>query len=365
MKKLLIVVGTRPNFIKITQFKRVAESKFPEEFNIKIVHTGQHYDDNMAQVFFKQFNLIPDFFLDISPTSPNKQMAEVMIRLENVIKNIEPDLIIVVGDVNSTFAATLTANKLKIKVAHVESGLRSFDRSMPEEINRILTDEIADYLFITEKSGRNNLLKEGKKESQIYFVGNTMIDTMIAYQNEISTSNIMERIGLEKGKFLLMTMHRPATVDNKSGLLKLGKLIEEIAVRHPIVFPIHPRTVQKLKKHQLYEKYRKISGLILTNPMEYFAFQNLISNCMLILTDSGGIQEESTFRHVPCLTLRANTERPSTIESGTNLLIPFDNSIINKTINDIKSGDFKNGMIPPKWDGKATERILGVLANEV
>jgi len=364
MKKLLITVGTRPNFIKITQFKRVAGKKYPGTFDIKVLHTGQHYDNNMANVFFEQFELFPDYFLNIRPASPNTQMAEVMLGLEKVMNNFDPDLLIVVGDVNSTFAAALTANKMNIKIAHIESGLRSFDRGMPEEINRILTDELADYLFITEKSGIDNLLREGKRESQLSFVGNTMIDTMIAFSDKIDASCVMENMALDKGKYVLMTMHRPATVDHIKGLKKLTDLINHISNQYKIVFPIHPRTVNKLKQYSLYEEFQNIKGLILTDPMDYFSFQKLIANCRLILTDSGGIQEESTFRQVPCLTLRPNTERPSTIELGTNILVPFSNTEIKRHIINIDKGVFKNGNIPPKWDGKSTERILKILAHE-
>lgn len=361
MKKLLIVVGTRPNFIKVTQFKKIADKHFPEKFEIKIVHTGQHYDDKMADVFFRQFELVPDYFLDIPPLSPNNQMAEVMIRLEPIIDEYSPDAIVVTGDVNSTFASSLTANKMNIPLAHVESGLRSCDRSMPEEINRILTDEISDYLFITEQSGIDNLKKEGKKEDQLFFVGNTMIDTMVAFEDKIEQSPILEKLDLESGAFVLMTMHRPATVDHKKELTKLVRLIEDVTDLYKIVFPIHPRTVNKLKDFDLYERVENNQRLLLTEPMDYFSFQKLIAECKFVLTDSGGIQEESTFRQVPCLTLRPNTERPSTIQIGTNTLVPFDLEEIKKLICSIEKGQYKKGQIPPKWDGKATHRILETL----
>lgn len=217
---ILIVVGTRPNFIKVTQFKH-ANKELGHPFDIKIVHTGQHYDDKMAAVFFEQFGLEPDFFLNIPPVSANTQMAEVMIRLEKVIADYKPALVMVVGDVNSTFAAAFTAYKMNCKVAHIESGLRSFDRSMPEEINRLLTDEITDYFFVTEQSGMDNLLNEGKKPEQLFFVGNTMIDTLVAFDNKIAKNQILTDLGLVKKEFVLMTMHRPATVDFEEGLNKL------------------------------------------------------------------------------------------------------------------------------------------------
>ncbi|WP_441000177.1 non-hydrolyzing UDP-N-acetylglucosamine 2-epimerase [Fodinibius sp. SL11] len=365
MKKLLVVVGTRPNFIKVTQFKHVAEQEFPGSFDIKIVHTGQHYDDKMADVFFKQFELTPDYFLEIPPSSPNNQMAEVMKRLEPVVQEVQPDLILVTGDVNSTFAASLTANKMNIPLAHVESGLRSGDRTMPEEINRILTDEISDYLFITEQSGMRNLSGNGKTEDQLFFVGNTMIDTMVAFNDKINDSPILEKLGLTKDNFVLMTMHRPATVDHKQELIKLIHLIEEIAQSEKLVFPIHPRTVNKLKEFDLHDRLITNKNVLLTEPMDYFAFQKLIASCKYILTDSGGIQEESTFRRVPCLTLRPNTERPSTIQIGTNTLVPFDLEEIKRVICSIKEGRYKKGSIPDKWDGKATYRILKTIKEQI
>jgi UDP-N-acetylglucosamine 2-epimerase (non-hydrolysing) len=267
----------------------------------------------------------------------------------------------VVGDVNSTLAAALTANKLNIKLAHLESGLRSFDRSMPEETNRILTDELTNYFFVTEQSGWDHLLKEGKKESQLYFVGNSMIDTMVAFNEQIQNSQIIKELNLENEKFVLMTIHRPATVDVKEELDKLIQIIEYLSDNYKIVFPIHPRTINNLKQFNLYEKVKAISNLILSEPLDYFAFQKLIADCKFILTDSGGIQEESTFRLKPCITLRPNTERPSTITIGTNSLLPFDIDEIKKMILNINDGNYKKGSIPPLWDGKSTERIVAIL----
>ena len=363
MKKILIIIGTRPNFIKVTQFKRVAEQY--KNLEIKIAHTGQHYDAKMSDIFFEQFGLTPDYFMNIPQASPNTQMAEIMLRLENIITNkFTPDLIIVPGDVNSTFAAALTANKMGIKIAHLESGLRSFDRGMPEEINRILTDEITDYYFITEQSGIDHLKKE-KKHGKPVFVGNTMIDTMVGFEDNIQASPVMSELNLEKAKFVLMTIHRPALVDVKEEVEKLLSLIKHMSVNYKIVFPIHPRTVNNLKKFGLYYEFNKIENLILGEPMDYFAFQKLIANCSFILTDSGGIQEESTFRQVPCLTLRPNTERPSTITLGTNKLIEFDLDKIISEISSIENGTYKKGKIPPLWDGKATERILKFIDKEI
>ena len=359
--KILIVVGTRPNFIKVTQFKN-ANKELGQPFDIKIVHTGQHYDDKMAAVFFEQFGLEPDFFLNIPPVSANTQMAEVMIRLEKVITDYKPALVMVVGDVNSTFAAAFTAYKLNCKVAHIESGLRSFDRSMPEEINRILTDEITDYFFVTEQSGIDNLLKEGKKQEQLFFVGNTMIDTLVAYDDKIAGQPVLTELGLIKKEFVLMTMHRPATVDHTDGLNKLLDIIDYITRSFDLVFPIHPRTLNRIDSFGLMNRIKSNTRLHLTEPLDYFAFQKLTADCRFVITDSGGIQEETTFRRIPCLTLRPNTERPSTITIGTNELIPFDINIVQQKINEIVSGNSKKGAIPPCWDGKSTTRILNVCA---
>jgi len=357
--RILIVVGTRPNFIKITRFKRVNEA-MGNPFDIKIVHTGQHYDDKMADVFFRQFELEPDFFLNIAPASANSQMAEIMIRMEGVIHDYDPKLVVVVGDVNSTFAAAFTAYKSGRKVAHLESGLRSFDRGMPEEINRLLTDEISDYFFVTEQSGIDNLLKEGKSKTQIHFVGNTMIDTLVGFEDKIQKSNVLEEYKLKKQEYVLMTMHRPATVDHEEGLIKLIEIIEFITKKYDLVFPIHPRTLSNIERFGLTERVRSNQRLVLTDPLDYFAFQLLISDCKFVITDSGGIQEETTFRQVSCLTLRPNTERPSTVSIGTNELVTFDIPAIQSKINEIIEGRYKKGAIPPLWDGHSTERILEI-----
>jgi UDP-N-acetylglucosamine 2-epimerase (non-hydrolysing) len=361
-KKILVVIGTRPNFIKVTQLKKCAVKY--SNLEVKIVHTGQHFDEKMANVFFEQFNLKPDFFLDIPQASANTQMAEIMLRLEKFITNIFlPDLMIVVGDVNSTLAAALTANKLNIKIAHLESGLRSNDKTMPEEINRILTDHITDTFFVTEPSGVENLLNEGYEKDSIKYVGNTMIDTLVAYKTDIESSKIVDELALNDKEFVLMTMHRPATVDSKDGLLKLTQLLTEITKKYKVVFPIHPRTLKKLEGFDLKHIFDENKNIILTEPLDYFAFQKLIAKSKFILTDSGGIQEESTFLQVPCLTLRPNTERPVTVTEGTNTLVPFELDKIILLIDEIENGTYKKGKIPAFWDGKTTERIMDIIAN--
>ena len=359
--KVYILIGTRPNFIKVTRFKEIAK-RVHSDLTISIIHTGQHYDEKMADVFFRQFNLQPDYFLNIASGSANKQIAEIMIKLEDLIDRIgKPDILLVPGDVNSTLAGALFANKYGIKLGHIESGLRSFDRSMPEEHNRILTDELSDLFFVTEPSGRAHLLKEGKPESAIHYVGNTMIDTMVAYEKEIEEAGILDTLGLASKEFVLMTMHRPATVDNKVEFTKLVILIEELTKKYKVVFPIHPRTTKNAKEFDLYNRLVDNKNLICSEPLDYFSFQKLIKCCALIITDSGGIQEESTFRQKPCITLRANTERPVTVEVGSNVLMPFDLDLIRHEIKRIEKGIFKAGRIPELWDGKSTERILRVL----
>jgi UDP-N-acetylglucosamine 2-epimerase (non-hydrolysing) len=359
--KVFIIIGTRPNFIKITQIKKCAK-KYPQ-MDIQIIHTGQHYDEKMADIFFRQFDLQPDHFLNILPGSPNRQIAETITKLETLCESIgKPDLLLVPGDVNSTLAGAVFANKAGIRLGHIEAGLRSFDRTMPEEFNRIVTDQLSDVFFVTEPSGLHNLLAERISKDRIHFVGNTMIDTMCAFEQEIDDSQILEQFGLVKEKYVLMTMHRPATVDEKGQFEKLLGLIEYLSTQYKIVFPIHPRTIKNLKVFGLFDRFSACNNLISSEPLDYFAFQKLIKNCAFILTDSGGIQEESTFRQKPCLTLRPNTERPVTVELGSNTLLPFDLVVVKSHITSIENGTYKSGQIPDLWDGKATERIVDVLA---
>ncbi len=359
IKKILIVTGTRPNFVKVTQFRKSAAA-FPG-LQVEIVHTGQHFDENMSEVFFRQFKLKPDHFLNIPGGSPISQVASIMERLEKLIETAKPDLLMVVGDVNSTLAGALTANKMGIPLAHLESGLRSNDRTMPEEINRILTDEISDYCFVTEPSGMDHLLASGKQIEQLFMVGNTMIDTLVAFQDEIAQNRILDQMNISNGNFVLMTIHRPATVDHPEKLLELLKLMEWLLQKVEIVFPIHPRTIQNLKKYNLYERFTQLDKLHFTEPLGYFDFQKLVSACTFVLTDSGGIQEETTFLQKPCLTLRPNTERPVTITEGTNTLVN-DWDHLHDLAASILDGTYKKGSVPHLWDGFATQRILKILA---
>lgn len=352
-KKILIVVGTRPNFVKITQFKKQAALL---NIDFKIAHTGQHYDEKMSDIFLKQFHIEVDYFLNISGKSPNSLIGEIMIKLEEIIHQFKPDLLLSVGDVNSTLAASITANKLNIKLGHVESGLRSLDREMPEEINRIITDEISDICFVTEESGIENLKNIGKKDHQIAHVGNTMIDTLVHFKEQIEASNVLETIDFQK--YILVTMHRPRNVDTKENLHKIISLLKEVTKKHNVVFTLHPRTLNNLIKNDLLTSLEAIDGLKIMPPQNYFAFQKLIKYAFCVVTDSGGIQEETTFQKIPCITLRQNTERPITITKGTNILMSFNNQNILNHLNSIEKNNLKNGEVPLLWDGYATERIL-------
>lgn len=356
MKKILIVVGTRPNFVKITQFKRVASNY--KDLDLRIVHTGQHYDEKMSDVFLNQFKIEIDYFLGIKSSSANSLIGKIIIELESVITDFKPNLLLCVGDVNSTLAAAICANKLDVKLGHIESGLRSFDREMPEEINRILTDEISDICFVTEKSGIQNLKKIGKSDAQIAFVGNTMIDTLVHFNDEIEASTILDDIEQEKWQYILVTMHRPRNVDTKESLFKIIELCKNSAQNKNLVFPMHPRTKSSLIKYDLLETLNSINNLTIIPPQNYFSFQKLIKYSFCVITDSGGIQEETTFLQVPCITLRENTERPSTIDQGTNELMTFDTSRIAKKIKEIADQKNSEYSIPKFWDGNATERII-------
>ena len=359
-KKILIIVGTRPNFIKVTRFKELIRS-YPQ-LQVEIVHTGQHWDRNMSEVFFEEFGLKPDYMLSASAHSVVDQFSSMMSKLSELILEIgKPDLMIVPGDVNSTLASALVANKMGIPLAHLESGLRSFDREMPEEINRLLTDEISDYFFVTEQSGLDHLAEE-KKHGEVYFVGNTMIDTLMHFEPQILKSAIRQQLGIQDKPFILVTLHRPSNVDSPEGQVKIMRLFAELSKKYTIVFPIHPRTRKNFEAADKVAQWLENGNLHLLDPLGYFDFQSLVKHAELILTDSGGIQEESTYRQVPCLTLRENTERPITVDLGTNTLVPFDEALILSLIDQVHEGTYKKGEIPPLWDGKATERILAAIS---
>jgi UDP-N-acetylglucosamine 2-epimerase (non-hydrolysing) len=360
-KKVMIVVGTRPNFIKITQFEKEFKA-IDDEFEYILIHTFQHYDENMSDVFFKQLKLKEPEYLNVSPSSPANQIGQAIVEIEKAVINHQPDALIVVGDVNSTLAGAIVGNKTNTKLFHLESGLRSYDHEMPEEINRLITDLVADGFFVTEQSGYDNLINAGKSKDQIFFVGNTMIDTLVAFDEVIQQNNILEELGVKEKRFVLMTMHRPSNVDTKERLEILLNIIGKVAENNHLILPIHHRTKNSLVKHGLFHQLKSNPKVIITEALNYLAFQKLISTCKYVLTDSGGIQEETTYRQVPCLTLRDNTERPSTVTIGTNELVAYNFEAVAEKINQIENGTFKKGSIPPLWDGKSTQRIVEVLS---
>lgn len=363
MKKIISVVGARPNFMKVAPIHR-AFQKYSDKIQHLICHTGQHYDEKMSKVFFEDLELPePDFYLGVGSGSHAEQTANVMIKFEKILLEVKPDLIIVVGDVNSTIACSLTASKLHIKVVHVEAGLRSGDRLMPEEVNRVLTDAISDMLFVTEKSGIENLKKEGVADDKVFFTGNVMIDSLAYFKPKVKNSKIHEEYNLDLDKYVLVTLHRPSNVDNKEQLIKLIDLLNSIAEKRKVLFPIHPRTKNNLQVFGLLEMINQ--NLILTEPIGYLDFLALTSNAELILTDSGGIQEESTYLGVQCITLRTSTERPITVEVGTNQLLGNDLDKAKIAALEVLNGKTKKGSIPELWDGKAAERITKVIVEKL
>lgn len=355
---IYVIAGARPNFMKIAPFIKELHQK---DIKYKLIHTGQHYDNNMSKVFFDDLEIPePDIYLNVGSGTHAYQTGKIMIEFEKVIFREEPSLVVVVGDVNSTLACALVAKKRGIKIAHIEAGLRSFDQNMPEEINRLLTDQISDFLFTTEKSAEINLRKEGIDQGKIFFVGNIMIDTLIKNLERARYINYYEKLNLNKKEFALITLHRPSNVDIKENLLKIIKIINYLQGKIKVLFPIHPRTEKNIKKFNLEEKLKDLN-LILIKPIGYLEFLNLIENCKLILTDSGGIQEEASYLKVPVITLRENTERPVTVEKGTNTVIGCNYKIAVQNIDKIFSNSYKKGQDIEKWDGKTAERIVFIL----
>lgn len=363
MKKIISVVGARPNFMKIAPLHR-AFKKYSDSIQHLICHTGQHYDEKMSKVFFEDLELPkPDFYLGVGSGSHAEQTAAVMVKFEKILLEEKPDMILVVGDVNSTIACSLTASKLHIKIVHVEAGLRSGDRQMPEEINRVLTDSISDMLFVTEKSGIENLKKEGISDGKVFFTGNVMIDSLAYFKPKVVNSTILKDFELTPKNYVLVTLHRPSNVDSKDQLIKLINVLNSIAEKRKVLFPIHPRTMKNLTDFGLMEKINK--NLILTEPIGYLDFLALTSNAELIVTDSGGIQEESTYLGVQCITLRTSTERPITVEVGTNQLLGTDLEKAKKVALEVLEGKLKMGTIPELWDGKAAERITEIISKKL
>ena len=354
--KLVCVAGARPNFMKVAPLLRLLRSD--EDLTTVLVHTGQHYDDQLSGSFFRDLHIpSPDHSLRVGSGSHAVQTAEVMKRFEPVLKAEQADAVVVVGDVNSTMAAAVVAAKLQVPVVHIEAGLRSFDRSMPEEINRLITDAISDVLLVTEESGRRNLLNEGIPEHRIHTVGNLMIDSLRQSLATARRSDTLSRLALEGRTFGLVTLHRPANVDDSQQFDEIIGTLTEISETVPLVFPVHPRT-----RATLNQRTRWLGNITLLDPLGYLEFLCLMSSSSVVLTDSGGIQEETTALGVPCLTLRNNTERPATVEYGTNILAGTRRSTILAAWSEMRERP-KNGRIPPLWDGAAAGRCLEVLRN--
>lgn len=360
MIKIMNVVGARPNFMKIGPIVR-AMKKYNNLQNI-LVHTGQHYDERMSKLFFNDLQMPqPDIYLDVGSASHAVQTARIMVEFEQVLLQEKPDLVVVVGDVNSTVACSLVAVKLGIKVAHVEAGLRSFDRNMPEEINRLLTDAISDFLFVTEQSGLDNLKREGVPDEKVHFVGHVMIDSLIHFSEKAEESAIMDELNLDHQDYALITLHRPSNVDSKENFLNLLDAFQEIEKNIKIIFPIHPRSRKMIDSFGLHDKISAMKNLKLMEPLGYLDFMKLMHHAKLLLTDSGGIQEETTYLGIPCITMRENTERPVTVDIGTNILVGSDTELIKMEAKNILDGNGKKGQIPQLWDGKAAERIVEIL----
>ena len=357
MKKILTIIGARPQIIKAAAISRAIKNNFSTQIEEIIIHTGQHYDNNMSEIFFEELGIPqPDSNLDVKSGSQAVQTGAIMVAFENELIQNPCDLVLVVGDVNSTMACTIVAKKMNVKVAHVEAGIRSGDMTMPEEINRIVTDSITDYFFTTSTSASDNLLKQNANPSNIHFVGNVMIDTLYQNLNRFSAPGFWDKNGLSFQNYMVLTLHRPSNVDEEQSLIQLLQGIDSMVEDKKVIFPIHPRTKAILGEIDL-----KLKNIIFVEPQSYLNFMFLIKNSFAVITDSGGISEETTVLGIPCFTMRTTTERPETIAIGTNNLVGI--SIENLTLEFLKF--LKNGLaqkgIPELWDGKASERIMAVL----
>ncbi|TWU12637.1 UDP-2,3-diacetamido-2,3-dideoxy-D-glucuronate 2-epimerase [Symmachiella macrocystis] len=362
MKQLSIIAGARPNFMKIAPLIRPLKDV---GFATKIIHSGQHYDQKMSQTFFDELNIPhPDLNLGVGSGSHIWQISEVMRRLETEFTENPPAAVVVVGDVNSTLAAALTAVKLGIPVAHVESGLRSFDRAMPEEINRIMTDAISDWLFTSEPSAQTNLEREGVPAERIHFVGNVMIDTLLSHRQQAQALKSSRELGCGDKDYVVLTLHRPSNVDDPERLESILRAVHDISEDFPVLFPIHPRTRGQLQKFGFAERH-DLNGYRMVEPQGYHSMLSLMDGARFVLTDSGGMQEETTALGVPCLTLRENTERPSTIESGSNQLVGWRTDDILAAVGRIKSSPNRSSQIPEKWDGQTSTRIAEILHRDL
>jgi len=359
--KIIHVAGARPNFVKIASILRAC--KEASDMESLLVHTGQHYTDNMSKAFFEELDIpAPDINLEVGSGSHAQQTAEIMKLFEPVVLKHKPDAVLVVGDVNSTVACALVAAKLGVKVVHVEAGLRSFDRTMPEEINRILTDTISDLLFVSEPSGLKNLKAEGIDGTKVHFVGNVMIDTLEHYRQKAATSRILEELGLKPREYVVVTLHRPSNVDQRRALTNILDGLAEIQKEIKVVFPMHPRTYKNLISSGLMKRLQDLPNILIVKPLGYLDFLKLMSESKLVITDSGGIQEETTILGIPCLTVREDTERPVTLTMGTNMLVGTNTNRILRGYRESLSMT-KPDTRPKLWDGKASERIVNVLLN--
>lgn len=357
--KIITVAGARPNFIKIAPLNR-AFKKRADKFNHLICHTGQHFDKNMSKIFFDELEMPePDFNLGVGGGTHADQTARIMIEFEKIMNQEKPDLILVPGDVNSTLACSVVASKMGIPIGHVEAGLRSFDRSMPEEINRIVTDVLSDLLFVSEESGLVNLKNEGVADEKVHFVGNIMIDSLVHFLPSIEQSNILTKHQLTPSEYTLLTFHRPSNVDDKASLTNLVGMLNRLAGQTRLVFPVHPRTRKNLEEYGLLNELDQ--DILLLDPMGYMDFLALTQSSRLVITDSGGIQEETTFLGVQCITVRDSTERPVTVTEGTNQLIGIDLNKVEEAAEEVLAGKIKKGKIPKLWDGKTAERIVRIL----
>lgn len=357
--KITIIAGARPNFIKIAPIIKAIQKKQSEgaSLSFRLVHTGQHYDKNLSETFFEELNIPhPNANLEVKSGSQAQQTAAIMVAFEQELISNPCDLVLVVGDVNSTMACAIVAKKMNIKVTHVEAGIRSGDLSMPEEINRIVTDSITDYFFTTSTWAGENLLKYGAEPSTIHFVGNVMIDTLHQNLSRISAPNFWNEFQLEKANYIILTLHRPSNVDEENSLIDLLKGIDQMVGNKKVIFPIHPRT-----KAILGEQNLSLKNILLVEPQGYLNFMYLIKNSFAVITDSGGISEETTVLGIPCFTLRTTTERPETIEIGTNHLIGTSIKNLEKIFSDFLKNGAKKAGIPALWDGKASDRIISIL----
>ncbi|MBD3185112.1 UDP-N-acetylglucosamine 2-epimerase (non-hydrolyzing) [Candidatus Poribacteria bacterium] len=355
--KIACVVGARPNFMKIAPI--LAEMKKYPDIEPVLVHTGQHYDYEMSQVFFEELNIPkPDVYLEVGSGSQAVQTGKIMMRFEEMATEHKPDMVLVVGDVNSTMACAIVAAKLLIPLAHVEAGIRSFDRTMPEEINRVLTDAISDYLLTPTEGANENLSKEGIPEDKVTLVGDIMIDTLLKYKDQAASNPILRTLGLEKKSYVLMTMHRPFNVDIKENLINILNALKEIQKHIRIVFPMHPRTKARIEKFGLDKVVESMENFTIIEPLGYLEFMGLMINSKFVLSDSGGMQTETTVLNIPCLTMRENTERHETIEDGTNILVGNNTQKIIDESKKILAGKGKSGTYPEIWDGHTAERIV-------